>query len=231
MKKILLLSFLAVGFLIANSQEITNIGYNNSGTPVNLDGLTFNNVPQNTQVTFPILIYFKNTGVDLNNGDSLYIDMQFNENELGVLKIFFDKTFATDEITYVGINFKIQTSAFNDTNTICCSCIKVIRSGVEETLPGTQKCAKFAVLFANNITENPDDNIKIYPNPAKSNLYIENASSSNIYIYNTLGKLVKKIQHVSETAEINISDLSNGIYVVKIQNGTAIQTEKIQILK
>lgn len=231
MKKNIILSFLAALFLIANSQEITNIGYNNSGTPVNLDGLTFNNVPQNTQITFPILIYFKNTGANLNNGDSLYIDMQFNENALGVLKIFFDKTFATDEVTYIGINFNIQTSAFKDTNTICCSCIKAIRFGVEETLAGTQKCATFAVLFANSITESPDNNIKIYPNPVKDNLYIENVENSNIYIYNTLGKLVKKVQDISETTEINVSDLSNGIYVVKIQKGTAIQTKKIQILK
>ncbi|MDD3281168.1 MAG: T9SS type A sorting domain-containing protein [Bacteroidales bacterium] len=231
MKKFILLPFLAVGFLIANSQEITDIGYNNSGTPVNLNGMTFNNVPQNTQISFPIIIYFKNTGADLNSGDSLYLDMQFNENALGILKIFFDKTFATNAETYIGINFNIQTSAFKETNTICCSCIQAIRSGVEETLAGTQKCVTFTVLFANSITEIADNKIKTYPNPVKENLYIENAENSNIYVYNTLGKLLKKVQHVSKTTEINVSDLSNGMYVIKIQNGTAIQTKKIQILK
>jgi len=60
----------------------------------------------------------------------------------------------------------------------------------------------------------------LYPNPAKTEIKIMNGglSSCNLEIYNSVGALVMtKSDYVSESI-INISELSNGIYFVKISS-------------
>jgi hypothetical protein len=71
---------------------------------------------------------------------------------------------------------------------------------------------------------NGDENSKelsIYPNPATDDLTISNINSSiaEIEIIDITGKLIKQlpINNVKEI-KINISDLSNGIYIIRIGN-------------
>jgi uncharacterized protein (TIGR02145 family) len=60
------------------------------------------------------------------------------------------------------------------------------------------------------------DNILIYPNPVKEKLFIKNIKSSNskIYIYNSQGGLV--LYKPNALNSIDISNLNNGFYIVKI---------------
>ena len=61
--------------------------------------------------------------------------------------------------------------------------------------------------------------IKVYPNPAKSQITITGLEQTdNIQIINTVGQIVKYYNNVSETITINIADLSQGLYFVKIGN-------------
>ncbi|AXG71438.1 internalin-J [Kordia sp. SMS9] len=60
---------------------------------------------------------------------------------------------------------------------------------------------------------NSNNKIKIYPNPAKNNLYIEsNQQIETIEIYTLLGEKVVE----AKTTTINISNLNSGIYLIKI---------------
>ena len=58
-------------------------------------------------------------------------------------------------------------------------------------------------------------NINIYPNPTKDKIFINCESLSAITIHDILGKEVL-YQNVSGKSEINISHLSNGIYIVSV---------------
>ncbi len=61
--------------------------------------------------------------------------------------------------------------------------------------------------------------IKVYPNPAKSQITITGLEQTDdIQIINTIGRVVKHYNNVSETITINIADLSQGLYFVKIGN-------------
>lgn len=61
--------------------------------------------------------------------------------------------------------------------------------------------------------------IKVYPNPAKSQITITGLKQTDdILIINTVGQVVKHYNNVSETITINIADLSQGLYFVKIGN-------------
>jgi hypothetical protein len=59
--------------------------------------------------------------------------------------------------------------------------------------------------------------ISIYPNPTNDKLFIQGlSSSSRVSIYNVLGKLVLS-QTISK--EIDVKQLSKGIYILKIIDG------------
>lgn len=58
--------------------------------------------------------------------------------------------------------------------------------------------------------------VSFYPNPVKDQLFVKSAAKvSSLEIYNVNGSLVKNVKNVSENA-VNVSDLSKGIYMVKV---------------
>lgn len=73
-----------------------------------------------------------------------------------------------------------------------------------------------------SITDNDDEienqHLAIYPNPATDVLKILNTSENkSVTIYSIDGKVVKRIE-VSEEAEINVSDLNSGLYIIGVGN-------------
>ncbi len=73
--------------------------------------------------------------------------------------------------------------------------------------------------------ESLNSTISIYPNPAKNNLYIESAAQINqIDIFSMHGALVKSVN--GDQREINISDLSSGIYMVKTYTNNGVSVQK-----
>ena len=70
------------------------------------------------------------------------------------------------------------------------------------------------------------DNILVYPNPATNLINISGDSVSEVKIYNNLGQLILT-QH--NTNAINVSALTNGIYILSIKTltGTITQTKII----
>jgi hypothetical protein len=73
------------------------------------------------------------------------------------------------------------------------------------------------------------DGLKMYPNPAKNNLFIETALNSdiNVSVIDVLGKEVINSK-VSNNA-VNISGLTPGIYIVKITEEGKTSTKKLII--
>jgi len=73
------------------------------------------------------------------------------------------------------------------------------------------------------------DGLKMYPNPAKNNLFIETALNSdiNVSIIDVLGKEVINSK-VSNNA-VNISGLTQGMYIVKITEEGKTSTKKLII--
>lgn len=62
--------------------------------------------------------------------------------------------------------------------------------------------------------------IQLYPNPTRNNLNITNSSESelNVEIYNTDGRLIEKIRLVKDLNTVDISNWSEGIYIIKSEN-------------
>lgn len=62
-----------------------------------------------------------------------------------------------------------------------------------------------------------DANLVMYPNPATNNVTITNAENSTIEIYSTVGKLVKTVTSNNTMNTINVAELTNGTYIIKVK--------------
>ena len=80
---------------------------------------------------------------------------------------------------------------------------------------------------------NPIENVKLYPNPSEGSISISNARNiETVEIYNILGRLVKLISMDQDTTlELDLSDLSKGMYLVKITDLNANTKSQKLILK
>lgn len=76
----------------------------------------------------------------------------------------------------------------------------------------------------------PIEGLNIYPNPVSGGkIYITSKSNLNkeVEIYDVLGK---RILVASITAkELNVSELTSGVYIIKIKEGEATATRKLII--
>ena len=59
-----------------------------------------------------------------------------------------------------------------------------------------------------------NDFFTVYPTPVSNTLYINGNISNQAYIMNTLGVKLKQFQNLENTHEIDVSDLSDGIYIL-----------------
>lgn len=80
--------------------------------------------------------------------------------------------------------------------------------------------------------------INIYPNPAKDNtnisISLSEAQNVSIQLYNMLGEVVYtanqgQLSSGEHTVQLNVSDLNNGVYFVKVMAGSTTITKKITV--
>jgi hypothetical protein len=103
--------------------------------------------------------------------------------------------------TYVNM---IDGTTVNETFTMKPYDVLLIKSGISLATKS----------FENTITKP----YKIYPNPTKDVVTIENTTSGAYEIYNTLGQKVKTIKTENLSISISMNDLSPGVYFISIPN-------------
>ncbi|KXN98844.1 hypothetical protein LS48_09845 [Aequorivita aquimaris] len=95
----------------------------------------------------------------------------------------------------------------------------------------TNEITKFYSDGILGLNENLLENIAIYPNPASTVLNINNAKNANIQVFDILGKTIFSQENISVNERINISNLENGTYFIKISMDNAVTTKKFLIFK
>jgi hypothetical protein len=82
--------------------------------------------------------------------------------------------------------------------------------------------AKGSTNTSEDLLKNVSTNISVYPNPATDvlNININNSSfkNSEVVVYNISGVEVLKTNMANSSAQLNIENLSNGVYLVKVTN-------------
>jgi|GEM_PF-1320446 len=91
------------------------------------------------------------------------------------------------------------------------------------------KVDAFSLYYEDPSSINNEVNAKIsvYPNPANEFVAVKNAKGFDITVSSINGAVVRKIENANETEIIDISDLSNGTYILNV-NG---ENHKINVLR
>ncbi len=80
------------------------------------------------------------------------------------------------------------------------------------------------------IDDNQTASINIYPNPTKGEIHIDCQGKANIIIMSANGKVVKTTT-INNEGIIDLEDLSEGSYFIRIESGKGVQTKQIILRK
>ena len=81
--------------------------------------------------------------------------------------------------------------------------------------------------YIEGVDENNGITFGVYPNPVINTLTVEISESVDLFeIYTITGELVFKQTDCSEKMVIDVHDLSNGIYMIRLTNGNSIATQR-----
>ncbi len=75
--------------------------------------------------------------------------------------------------------------------------------------------------------ENFNPELKVYPNPIDEDLSIEFKPPYQLYVVDITGKIVHQVNVKTKSIRIDLSNLSKGIYLLRIQNDDATQSFRI----
>ncbi len=73
--------------------------------------------------------------------------------------------------------------------------------------------------------------INVYPNPASTEIHVDNAEGATISVYNLMGQSVMTVENANKFNTVNVESLAAGTYVVKVVNNNTVKTQKINIVK
>lgn len=70
-------------------------------------------------------------------------------------------------------------------------------------------------------------NISIYPNPTNGIVKLTNVKDATISVYNLIGQEVMTIENAEAIQSINMTDLSSGSYIIRVENGNEVVSKQV----
>ena len=114
---------------------------------------------------------------------------------------------------------------------MCISMIPVDAS-VDPNMDNNTYCVLVGDEASLHIGINENNNtLNVYPNPACNVINVDNAAGAQISIFNIAGQEVMAIEAANANETINVSNLTEGVYVVRVVNGNEIATSKVSIVR
>ena len=80
------------------------------------------------------------------------------------------------------------------------------------------------------ITENTSA-LTVSPNPASTEINVENAAGAQISVYNVAGQKVISVENAEANETLNVSNLNAGLYIIRVVNGNEVSTAKVSIVR
>jgi hypothetical protein len=81
------------------------------------------------------------------------------------------------------------------------------------------------------INEVANSTLNVTPNPASTEVMIENAAGAQIFVYNIAGQEVMSIASAEANETLNVSNLNAGLYIIRVVNGNEVSTAKVSIVR
>ena len=89
-------------------------------------------------------------------------------------------------------------------------------------------------VFGVSIVEsNSVQELRLYPNPAGHQFTLDNGQElmKEVYLYDVMGRKVQHLPVNAPSTTVDVSDLPNGIYVVKINTASGVLVRKVQVVR
>ncbi len=96
---------------------------------------------------------------------------------------------------------------------------------------GSEEITPFSwgTVSVEEVTANQE--IQVYPNPSSGIFHVENAQGASMEIYNVNGQLIKKMDNATSFQTIDLSEVGNGTFLLRVQNQNTITTKVLVIQK
>ena len=80
-----------------------------------------------------------------------------------------------------------------------------------------------------NVKENTKINLSVFPNPAYDKITVTCQTQGNktAQMFDVTGEKVKEIDFSAQETELNMRDLSNGIYLLRLKTSDGTESRKI----
>ncbi|WP_127844333.1 T9SS type A sorting domain-containing protein [Psychroflexus aestuariivivens] len=105
---------------------------------------------------------------------------------------------------------------------------------IDTSIPESMDSNRFQLTFDNTTlsTNNPElaNTISLYPNPVKDELNISGLNkfeNAEVSVFNMIGQELNNVEFDNEISKLNLSQLSNGVYLVKINTKEGSITKRI----
>ena len=91
----------------------------------------------------------------------------------------------------------------------------------------------FNVVNSTGINEFSESRLSVFPNPANNQITLDNGQGvmKEVYVYDIMGKEVRHLAVQGTLTTIDVSNLQNGIYFLKINTEQGILTRKVQVIR
>lgn len=88
------------------------------------------------------------------------------------------------------------------------------------------------LLDLTGVNEVSETSVNVYPNPANQTLYVNATSNINkIEVFNTLGQKVMTVSANDNHAQLNTSNLSKGMYMLKLHTDNGVVNQKFTVAR
>ena len=186
----------------------------------------------NVEADYLAAVQIKNGSVkDLDAGDSIKVVASLNNSVLSTWTFTLNNALLQDSAVTFFFDEQVIKPSFTQwgSNNYCYEVTYYNETPITDN--PTNNCMTFTFEKTTGIVENALEEVEVYPNPARNILHINNVEKANIDIYSITGQRIKTINNMNGNQDIDISDLANGIYILKMQDGQNTRVEKIQVVK
>jgi hypothetical protein len=173
--------------------------------------------------------YLKGTQCGTCGGISPYKNfMDDVDNYKGLTTALIHPYYGSPTIDNVIISNELFDSYLNNSALTETSATQTIPNYYSTTSSHYPVSVMFRITENSNIIDMPTtSSLKVYPNPTTGELIIENneLTINKIEIIDLSGKTIKQFNQ--STNKVNVSDIANGVYFIKIETGKGIVIQKI----
>lgn len=75
------------------------------------------------------------------------------------------------------------------------------------------------------------EDVNVYPNPTTGIINVNNVRGAEVEVYDMIGKLVYSADNLDDVARINLGDLNNGTYILRVIKDNKVKTQKVNLMK